>query len=228
MKIHWSLRRATLCAFVFLILDLSVHAQKRWDAPSIVTTNCSGCHGIDGNTGLRYIPRLAGLDSTYAEKKMAEFTESPPPRVDELYGWILNGISEKRVTRTLAHDEWVNMIGIAHTTKPDVIKEAIAWYAKQSPAPGHRRDKKLMQQGQDLFTKGVPDLQILPCMSCHGQNAEGAASVPRLGGQNGEYIEAQMAKFRRGDRKHAPEMTMVARELNAEQAHAVAAYLQSK
>jgi cytochrome c553 len=193
-----------------------------------VTTNCSGCHGIDGNTGVRYFPRVAGLDAAYAEKKMAEFKQSLPPRVDELYGWILNGIGEKRVTGTLTHNGWVNMIGMAHATKPDATKEATAWYAKQSRAPGHGGDKALIPRGQDLFTKGVPDLQIPPCLICHGQDAQGAGSAPRLGGQNDEYIEAQIAKFRRGDRKHAPEMTVVARELNAEQARAVAAYLQSK
>ena len=228
MKIHSALTRATVGAFVVLIMDFSVHGQTRWNAPPIVTTNCSGCHGIDGNTELRYFPRLAGLDSAYAEKKMAEFNETPPPSVDELYSWMQKAFGEKKAALNLTHNERVNMVGVAHDTRPDVIKEAVTWYAKQSPAPGHGGDKALMQQGQDLFTKGVPDQQILPCMSCHGQDAQGGASVPRLGGQNAEYIEAQMVKFRRGDRKHAPEMTMVARELNPEQARAVAVYLQSK
>jgi cytochrome c553 len=209
-------------------MNLTVHGQTHWDAPPIVTTNCSGCHGINGNTDLRYFPRLAGLNSTYAEKKLAEFNEAPPPRVDEVYSWMQRAFGERKSTGNLTHDERVNMIGVAHSTRPEDMKEALLWYARQSPEPGHGGDKALIREGQELFTKGVPDQQILPCVSCHGQNAEGEASAPRLGGQNAEYIQAQVAKFRRGDRKHAPEMTMVARDLNAEQARAVAAYLQSK
>jgi cytochrome c553 len=65
-------------------------------------------------------------------------------------------------------------------------------------------------------------------MTCHGAAAEGKGPAPRLAGQNAEYIEGQLAKFRSGDRTHAPEMTMVTRDLDPEQAHAAAAYLQSR
>jgi hypothetical protein len=40
-------------------------------------------------------------------------------------------------------------------------------------------------------------------------------------------MEGQLVKFRKGDRSHAPEMTVVTRDLDPEQARAVAAYLQS-
>jgi cytochrome c553 len=52
--------------------------------------------------------------------------------------------------------------------------------------------------------------------------------APRLAGQNAEYTEDQLTKFRKGDRRHSPEMTMVTRDLDADQAKAAAAYLQSK
>lgn len=228
MAIQRALDRAAVCVFALLMMDPSVYGQKRWDAPSIVTTNCSGCHGIDGNSELRYFPRLAGLDPAYAEKKMAEFKETPSPKVDDLYGWMVNGIGEKKSDENPTRNERINMIGPAHAAKPEDIKQAVQWYSQQRPAHGRRGDVALMQQGQELFTKGVPDQGILPCMSCHGQDAEGQGTVPRLAGQNADYTEAQMNKFRRGDRKHAPEMTMVAKELNPGQARAVAVYLESK
>lgn len=228
MTIQRAFNKAAVCVFALLMMDPSVYGQKRWDAPSIVTTNCSGCHGIDGNSELRYFPRLAGLDPAYAEKKMAEFKETPSPKVDDLYGWMVNGIGEKKSDENLTRNERINMIGPAHAAKPEAIKQAVQWYSQQRPAPGRRGDAALMQQGQELFTKGVPDQGILPCMSCHGQDAEGQGTVPRLAGQNAEYTEAQMNKFRQGDRKHAPEMTMVAKELNPGQARAVAVYLESK
>ena len=220
--------KPALAVLALLMAHTSIHAQKRWNAPQIVTTNCSGCHRIDGNAELPYFPKLAGLDAGYAEKKMAEFREALPPATDELYGLIANAFSEKPVAN-LTRNERVNMVGIAHAVKPEQSKEAVLWYAKQCPTPGHvRGNDALTQEGKRIFEKGVPDQQILACASCHGQNAQGQGTAPRLAGQNAEYTQAQMDKFRTGDRKHAPEMTMVAKEVTAEQAHAVAAYLQSK
>ena len=228
MRIYNTATKAGIWLFAFLIIDSSLHAQKRWDAPKIVTMNCSGCHGIDGNAELPYNPRLAGLNATYAEKKLAEFKESPSPPVDEIFHWVMTSLDGKKVTENLTPGERVNMLGMAHDIRPEIIQEAVLWYAKQHPAPGHGRNMALQQQGQEIFDKGVRELQIVACMSCHGQDAQGQAAAPRLAGQNAEYIQAQMDKFRKGDRKHAPEMTMEARELNPEQARAVAAYLQAR
>jgi cytochrome c553 len=120
------------------------------------------------------------------------------------------------------------MEGVAHAAKPEVIKEAVLWYAGQPSAPGHSGNKALIEKGKELFIHGLPAQKVLPCATCHGTDAQGKGPAPRLAGQNAEYMESQLAKFRRGDRKHAPEMTMVTRDLDTEQAHSVAAYLRSR
>jgi cytochrome c553 len=198
------------------------YGQKRWDSPKVVTVYCSGCHGVDGNAQLPYFPRLAGMQVAYSEKKLGAFKEPMSPQVDELFAWVSG--EKRNVTR----DERINMEGVAHAASPEVIKEALIWYSQQQPAPGHGSDKKLMAAGEEIFRKGVPAQKILPCMTCHGENAEGKGTAPRLAGQNAEYVESQLVKFRKGDRSHAPEMTMVTRDLDATQAHAAAAYLQSR
>jgi len=104
----------------------------------------------------------------------------------------------------------------------------VLWYAKQPVVRGHSANKALIAEGREFFTKGLPAQKILPCMTCHGPDAQGKGLGPRLAGQNSEYIESQLDKFRKGDRKHAPEMTIVTRDLDPEQAHAAAAYLQSR
>ena len=228
MATYIVIRRVTLYVIAFVAMHTSLHAQKRWEAPRIISTNCSGCHGIDGNAELPYFSRLAGLDAAYMKKKVGEFNESPPPAVDEMYQRLVNAIEGKKSTDNITPDERTNMIGIAHGVKPAVMKQAVQWYMKQCPAPGRGRNNALLQQGKAIFDKGVPDQQILPCMSCHGHDAQGQGMAPRLAGQNAEYVQSQMDNFRRGDRKHAPEMTMVAREINQEQTQAVAAYVQSK
>jgi cytochrome c553 len=223
MTTHSALIRATVCVFAFLA-GLSAHGQRRWDAPSIVTTNCSGCHGIDGSAELSYFPRLAGLDAAYAETKMAEFKEIPSPPSDELYGWI-RSLSRKRPQADPTRNEVINMVGIAHSAKPEELRQANLWYANQRPSPGRKGEATLIHQGQELYTKGVPDKNILPCLSCHGEDAQGQGTTPRLAGQNTKYFEAQMEKFRNGgDAVMSPQ----ARDVTPQQAHAMAVYLESR
>jgi cytochrome c553 len=225
---HERRTRATISILTLLNSTVSLHGENSWAAPATVTRNCSGCHGIDGNAELRYFPRIAGLDPAYAEKKLAEFKESPSPTVDQIFSLIAASFGRSKATGNFTPAERTNMIGMAHAVKPELMKQAVQWYAKQSPSPGDGRNDAQTQQGKEIFEKGVPDQQVLACASCHGQAAQGTASAPRLAGQNAEYVEAQMDKFRKGDLKHAPEMTMVAKEVNAVQARAVAAYLQCK
>ena len=202
--------------------------QRRWDAPKLVTNYCSGCHGVDGNTQLPYFPKLAGLDAAYAEKKMTAFREPSGPPVDEALWWALKVVGSKKGAGNVTRQERMNMEGVAHAETPEQIRAAVQWYAQQTPVSGRPSDKALVTQGHDLFTKGVPAQKILACATCHGPDAAGKGPAPRLAGQNAEYIIDQLEKFRKGDRRHSPEMTMVTRDLDPDQARAAAAYLQSR
>jgi cytochrome c553 len=217
----------SLIAAALLTFAASAWGQKQWNAPGIVTTYCAGCHGVDGNTQLPYFPKLAGLNAAYAEKKLAAFKEPAAPPVDELFRWLMK-VSQPKKAGSATREGRMNMEGVAHAAKPEVIKEAVEWYAKQPPAAGRSANKDLVVQGKDLFTNGIPAQKVLACVTCHGPDAEGKSTAPRLAGQNAEYIEGQLAKFRKGDRRHAPEMTVVSRDLDGDQAKAAAAYLQSK
>ncbi len=203
-------------------------AQKNWAAPKLVTSDCSGCHGIDGNSQLAYFPNLAGLDAKYAEKKLTAFREPAGPPVDELFWVSLRAVGVKKDPGNVTHTERVNMEGMAHAVDTEVLRQALEWYAKQPPVKGQGGNKPLVSAGQDIYTKGIPAQKTLPCMTCHGPDAAGQGTAPRLAGQHAEYLEGQLVKFRKGDRKHAPEMTMVTRDLDPTQAHTVSLYLQSR
>jgi cytochrome c553 len=226
LKNYDSLTQVAAGGLVLLTIVSSAYGQKRWDAPSIVTSYCSGCHGIDGNTQLPYFPKLAGIDAAYAERKLTAFREVSPP-TDELFFEILKLSGARKGTGNVSHQERINMEGVAHAAKPEVITQAVQWYAKQPHAPGHFGDKALIEEGKERYMNGLPAQKVIACQTCHGTDAQGKGPAPRLAGQNAEYIESQLTKFREGDRRHAPEMTIVTRDLDAEQARAVAAYLQS-
>ena len=203
-------------------------AQKSWNAPKLVTIYCSGCHGVDGNTPLPYFPKLAGLDAAYAEKKMTAFREPSGPPVDEALWRALKVMGSKKAAGNVTRQERMNMEGVAHAETPEQIKAAVVWYARQPPAHGHAESGALVMQGKELFDKGIPAQKVLACATCHGPDAAGRGPAPRLAGQNAEYLIDQLEKFSKGDRKHSPEMTMVTRDLDADQARAAAAYLQTR
>lgn len=220
--------KSAIAALALATAVTSSYGQKQWNAPHIVTAYCSGCHGIDGNAQLPYIPKLAGLDATYTGKKLMAFTDPPSPPVDELYADAMKAIDGRKDKTNLTRNEQINMEGVAHAAKRELLQEALLWYARQTPVSARHSHGLAIQQGEKLFKVGVPAQKIVPCMTCHGPNAEGQREAPRLAAQNAEYIEMQLAKFRKGDRTHAPEMTMVTRDLDSDQAHAVALYLQSR
>ena len=64
------------------------------------------------------------------------------------------------------------------------------------------------------------------CAGCHSPNGAGIpAQYPRLGGQHGEYTEAQLIAFRSGARANNAQMTTIAGKMNDREIAAVADYI---
>ena len=115
-------------------------AQKvRSTPPRIVTWNCSGCHGVNGNAQSPGLPSLAGLDASYIEQRIAAFQAAPTPPSDELLYWLFNHAESKNIAASSSPEALANMVGIAHALTPQQTKAAAAWYSAQKPKPpaGH-------------------------------------------------------------------------------------------
>jgi cytochrome c553 len=199
-------------------------AQDRSSAPAIVTRNCSGCHEIDGRSQLPYIPRLAGQNAAYLERKLGNFHDASSSPVDEAVSLIVRGSRDQGFTRPAA----ANMFGIAHAISEQDLKAAAEWYAAQPPAPGRSVNSKLLEQGRSVFMNGLQSQGLAACQTCHGAEGQGSNLAPRLAGQNAGYLVTQLALFRAGDPHHSPNMTAVAKNMEGDQARAVAVYLQSR
>ncbi len=65
------------------------------------------------------------------------------------------------------------------------------------------------------------------CEACHQLNFAGGLLVPRLAGQNYEYLVESMRRFADGERNNNPEMTSMMKALTAAQREAMARYLSS-
>jgi cytochrome c553 len=219
---------AALAGAAFIGIVGAAFAQTDWRAPPVVTSVCSGCHGIDGVAQLPFIPRLAGQNVTYLEQQLAAFQAGPVPWSIEIPDWIWKPAPVPANART-GRNTQIYMAGPAHALAPDELKGSAAWYAAQKPQPGwsNDRDPVLIDKGRELYAKGDPAAGVIACHICHGPRAEGLADFPRLAGQNAPYIVNQFRAFVSGDRPLGSPMHGIAKDLTPEEAQALAAYLQS-
>jgi cytochrome c553 len=108
------------------------------------------------------------------------------------------------------------------------MKNLGAYFSGQKPAPAAAKDKDLVAKGEKIYRGGIMATGIPACAGCHGQNGAGIpAQYPRLAGQHGEYIEAQLKIFRTSERTNDPNKMMqgVAARMSDADIKAVSEYI---
>lgn len=167
---------------------------------TIATQVCVACHSIDGSRGLPANPILQGQHPEYLAKQLADFKS----------GARNNAI----------------MKAFAAALSPEDMKNVAAFYATKTAKPGFATDKETLLMGEKIYRGGIADRQIAACAGCHSPNGAGIpVQYPRLGGQHGEYSEAQLIAFRSGLRANSLQMAGVAAKLNDREIKAVADYM---
>lgn len=224
MKFVRSMVNGHLLAALVFMAPLAP-TQERATAPVIVIRCCSGCHEVNGNSELPYIPRLAGMPATYLESQFANYKAAASASVDEALQSLVHRESAKKDV-DLPQGAKVHMVGVAHFVSDSDAHAALEWYASQQPAVRKSRDNKTIEAGRTLYLGGVRSRGLPACQTCHGQDARGTDHVPRLAGQNAPYVCEQLSLFRAGKR-HSSTMGEIARRLDHDQINALAAYLQS-
>ena len=172
-------------------------------AESIVTQVCAACHAVDGNSAVAANPKLAGLNAEYINKQLVEFK---------------SGARKNAV-----------MGGIVANLSPQDMQNLAAYYSAQQPKPGTSKDRELALLGQKIYRGGVQGAGVPACASCHGPQGKGIPpQFPRLAGQHGDYIYAQLNAFRLGTRANdaAKMMRSIAAKMTDADMKAVASYIQ--
>jgi cytochrome c553 len=161
---------------------------------------CSACHTADGSRGSPANPILAGQHYEYLVKQLTEFKA----------GKRKNAI----------------MSGLAATLSEDDMKNVAAFYASKSAKPGFAKDKTLVTLGEKIYRGGIAEKTVPACAACHGPSGAGMpAQYPRMGGQHGDYTEAQLVAFRGGVRANNAQMTTIAAKLSDREIKAVSDYI---
>ena len=161
---------------------------------------CAACHTADGSRGSPANPILQGQHAEYLVKQLTEFKS----------GKRNNAI----------------MKGMASTLSEADMKNVAAFYASKSAKPGFGKNKDLATLGEKIYKGGIADRQIAACAGCHSPTGAGMPSqYPRLGGQHGDYVEAQLTSYRAGTRANNTTMLSIAAKMNDKEIKAVSDYI---
>ena len=164
------------------------------------TAVCAGCHGADGNSPAPTYPKLAQQHPQYLVKQLQEFK------------------SGKRASPI--------MQGFASTLSDDDMKNVAYFITTKKSVAGASADKALVSLGERIYRGGIADRQVAACAGCHSPNGAGIpAQYPRLAGQWGDYVGAQLVAFRDGVRGNSAQMAGVAAKMNDREIKAVSDYI---
>ncbi|WP_242645158.1 c-type cytochrome [Candidatus Ichthyocystis hellenicum] len=90
-----------------------------------------------------------------------------------------------------------------------------------------KADPTLLKRGEKIWREGIYEAHIPACAACHGVVGQGMPKLfPRLGGQQAQYLDKQLKKFRDGKRPGGPSdmMKTIASRLTEEDMMAVSVY----
>ena len=191
---------AALDALLALALEAPGADLER--ARKIVAGRCYLCHGMDGESSSEVFPRLATQNATYLAKQLRDF------QAGRRKGTTMNSM----------------VTGLTEAEMADLG----AYFAARKADPHPPADAELGAVGRYLYTRGNPHSGVAACAGCHGPDAHGTETLPRLAGQQSLYIEGQLKAFDKRERNNDNEvMHAIASKLTELEIKALAEYLAS-
>ena len=182
----------------------TAHAQANEErAKKIIGGSCFLCHGAEGESASEVFPRLAGQNADYIAKQLENFK------------------SGKRKSTAMA-----NMVA---ELSPSDMQALGVFYASRPPHKEAAKDTALAAVGQYIYHVGNKFSGVPACASCHGPEAAGSSTLPRLAGQFAAYTDTQLKQFNKRERNNDNAvMHSVVEKMTPLEMAAVAEYLSGK
>ena len=172
-------------------------------AKKIVSGVCFVCHGAEGESASEVFPRLAGQHAEYIAKQLDNFK------------------SGKRKSTAMAD--------MVTKLTPDEMLALGKYFEKQAAPVEPAKDAALAAVGRYIYHNGNKFSGLAACASCHGAQALGTVSLPRLAGQYAAYTETQLKQFHQRERTNDNAvMHAIVSKMTALEMAAVAEYLSGK
>jgi cytochrome c553 len=169
-------------------------------AVEIVQGKCFICHGADGESSSPVFPRLAGQHARYVERQLNDYKT----------GRRKSGTMQPMVEDLTPAD--FRLLGV--------------YFESRRPQAHPVADPELAQVGRFLYVRGNPESGVAACAACHGPDAGGTETLPRLAGQHAQYVENQLKAFGQRERTNDNAvMHAIAAKLTELERKAVAAYV---
>jgi len=170
---------------------------------------CTFCHGPSGRGyyGFYTMPRLAGQSPDYIVRQLEAFVA---------------GKRDKSLAVRLAS---------VHNVSPSeraAIAQHFAGLQTSSASDGPLGD---VATGRKIFNEGMPEANVPACLACHGPEAKGGGSIPRLASQLPAYTQNQLSNWTkaRGEEANSSDetavMSPIASNMTRALIDAVSAYL---
>jgi cytochrome c553 len=160
---------------VLLSATAAAQNQDHVKAEAIVQAQCFLCHGLQGEGASPLFPRLAAQNAQYLARQLADYQS----------GRRKSSSMQPMVAGLSAAD--FNALGAFFAAQPAQIHEEVL-------AP------ELLALGRQLHLQGLSSRSLPACASCHGEQAQGSAQLPRLAGQHARYLENQLRMFHTRER----------------------------
>lgn len=112
------------------------------------------------------------------------------------------------------------MEGLIKALKPEERANIALYFSQQKVMPQPARNTAATEAGAKLYTK--------LCVYCHGANAHGSDTIPRLAGQQTVYLQQSLMRYRSGSGERIdPRMQSYTRNLKDQDIDNLTAYLAS-
>jgi len=199
-------RLATTALLLFVSLTTH-HAQAQSPNMAERVQACVACHGAEGRASAEgYYPRIAGKPEGYLYNQLIAFRDGGREHA------AMNGI-------------------VQHLSNDYLLQMAKYFAAQNPPYPAPARTTATateLEQGKRLVFEGLASKKIPACAACHGQALTGVEPyTPGLLGLPRDYLNAQLGKWRNGQRQAAdPDcMHALVKALSSEELNTATAFL---
>lgn len=170
--------RAIIACFV-ISLGLTQISAKAWSATqNEIIQACERCHGAGGDSQMGSTPRLNGQQAGYIADRLKTLSSE---------------------TRTSAHARigmFQELVG-----QSDATRLSIAQYFSAKPPTAPKAGARAAE-GKEIFEHGLAADNVIACNQCHGAEGQGHDTTPRIAGQHGDYLKAQLQLFNVKFRDH--------------------------
>ena len=165
--------------------------------------NCTWCHGGSAQ-GYTPAPRLAGQRASYIEQQLVSFADhTRDSPFSKQYMW-----------------------GAAANLGPRAARALSVYFSNLPPRAAYDGNRELVARGEAIYQRGRPEENVAACVACHGPNAEGIGTIPRIAGLDYTYLKRRLEQWAEGYHGALGHpMPHIATQLSPDQIEELASYL---